>query len=353
MSIATTRACFRTARSSPDAIPMTARRSGISARRASNRVRRSWPRSARPSSSAVCAADTIVRALGLRRAGREFTGRCPSCGYRSGFTVTGRDRTVLLHCHAGGCSQSELWDALEQAGLATCNSRRGSVERSQTAARHRRAPQAGGRSTPADKPPAMAENRATALAIWRRSRPADGSIIETYLREVRGCTGPIPPTLRFAFGKHPSDPERWHSMMVAAVRHDGRLVAVHRTFLRQDGSGKANLDPDKMTLGRCKGAAVPLAPAGPLLAVAEGIETALSFMEATTVPTWAALSAGGIRNLVLPAIVREVIIAADPDPVGLIAARAAARRWLAEGRSIRIARPPLNSDFNDLLRAAS
>ena len=55
-------------------------------------------------------------------------------------------------------------------------------------------------------------------------------------------------------------------------------------------------------------------------------------MEHTGTPTWAALSAGGIRALILPDEVQHVVIAADPDPVGIMAARAAARRWLAEGR---------------------
>jgi hypothetical protein len=38
-----------------------------------------------------------------------------------------------------------------------------------------------------------------------------------------------------------------------------------------------------------------------------------------------------VRHLILPKIVREVVVAVDPDPVGLMAARAAARRWLGEG----------------------
>jgi hypothetical protein len=73
-------------------------------------------------------------------------------------------------------------------------------------------------------------------------------------------------------------------------------------------------------------------------------------MQATGIPTWAALSAVGIRNLTLPPSITEVVIAADPDPVGIMAARAAARRWLAEGRRVSIARPPLGLDFNDLAR---
>jgi putative DNA primase/helicase len=305
----------------------------------------------------VCA-ETIARAFSLRRAGRDYTGKCPNCGYPSGLTVTQRDGATLLYCHAGGCSQAELWGALERAGLPVRASRREAVERKRPSNHWPgRPPRAGEPSIRNTQPPPAPKDRckgeAPPFAIWRRSRPAEGTPVETYLREARGYTGPIPAVLRFAACRHPSDPGRWHALLLAAVLHCGRMVAVHRTFLRQDGRGKADLEPDKMTLGPCKGGAVPLAPAEPVLAVAEGIETGLSFMLATAVPTWAALSAGGIRNLVLPEIVREVVIAVDPDPVGLIAAREAARRWLAQGRSVCIARPPLKSDFNDLLRYPS
>ena len=63
------------------------------------------------------------------------------------------------------------------------------------------------------------------------------------------------------------------------------------------------------------------------MAVSEGIETGLSFMQATEIPTWAALSAGGLQALLLPPEVREVLIAADRDLVGLNAAQIAAARW--------------------------
>jgi putative DNA primase/helicase len=214
----------------------------------------------------IGAAETIARALGLRRAGREFTGRCPSCGYASGFSVAERDSVLLLCCHAGGCLQSELWGALQRAGLVTRNGRRVTVERTQSASQCR-AMRAHKRSLPSGKAASPfkdeRKNQAAAAAIWRRSRPADGTCVEAYLRKARGYTGPLPRTLRFAWGKHPSDPGRQHPMMVAAVLYGSSIVAVHRTFLRQDGSGKeAKLDPDKMTLGPCKGGAVPLPPAG-------------------------------------------------------------------------------------------
>jgi hypothetical protein len=145
--------------------------------------------------------------------------------------------------------------------------------------------------------------------------------------------------------------------MIALVTRgiDGQAVAIHRTFLAPDGSGKAPVDPQKMMLGPCRGGAVRLAPAAEHVLVGEGIETCLAAMQASGLPAWAGLSAGGTARLILPALplAGTVTIAADADPAGMRAAFAAAERWHAEGRRVRIARPPAGSDFNDLLRAAT
>ena len=126
-------------------------------------------------------------------------------------------------------------------------------------------------------------------------------------------------------------------------------MAIHRTFLLPGGRGKARVRKPKMTLGPCAGGAVRLAAAGDTLAIAEGIETSLSIMQSTGLPVWAALSTSGIRGLILPPRVREVILCPDGDGPGEAAAREAALRWKREGRSVRIARPPRGCDFNDLL----
>lgn len=128
-------------------------------------------------------------------------------------------------------------------------------------------------------------------------------------------------------------------------------VAVHRTFLARDRLGKAPLTVNKMMLGPCRGGAVRLAPmpcSGPLL-IGEGIETCLSAMQAAGLPAWAALSTSGLRSLDLPGEIRDVTLLADGDRPGEAAAAAAARRWVGEGRRVRIARPPAGLDFNDLL----
>ena len=288
--------------------------------------------------------ETIARALGLRRTGARFSGKCPGCGYKTGFTLAEKKGNILIYCHAGGCTQAELWRALANVGLAPQNPR----DESCSSKKVERTPRVA--AITATRQPSDS-SAAQALAIWRRSSPAPGTVVETYLRDARGYTGPIPPVLRFARGPHPSDPKRWHPMMVAAVVLDGRIIGVHRTFLRLDGCGKADLEPNKMTLGPCRGGAAPLMAAGPRLAIGEGIETALSYMQSTGIPTWSALSAAGIRNLVVPNVVREEIIALDPDPVGIMAGYAAARVCFSEGRRVSIARPPLGLDFNDLARA--
>ena len=79
---------------------------------------------------------------------------------------------------------------------------------------------------------------------------------------------------------------------------------------------------------------------------------ALAAMRATGLPAWAALSTSGIVGLTLPQAVRAVKILADHDAsgAGMRAARAAAERWVAEGRRVWIAMPPDNgTDFNDVL----
>ncbi len=143
--------------------------------------------------------------------------------------------------------------------------------------------------------------------------------------------------------------------MVAAIQaQDRRIVAVHRTWLAPGGAGKASLDPSRAMLGPCVGGAVRFAKPTERLALAEGIETALSVALACPgLATWAALSTSGLAAIDLPNAVRHVTICADGDSPGLKAARQAATRLISQGRTVRIAIPPREgSDFNDVLGGA-
>jgi hypothetical protein len=192
--------------------------------------------------------------------------------------------------------------------------------------------------------------------LWQRSQPASGSVVETYLRK-RGISRLVPPSLRYLPNHlHKPTETSWPVMLAAVSDANGRLRAVHRTYLAMDGSGKAPVQPPRMTLGPVGGLACHLAPAGTELAVAEGIETGLSFQMTSGIPTWAALSAGNLARMILPPLplASLVVIAADADEPGIKAAKEAAARWKDEGREISIIVPSRpGADFNDLLREAS
>jgi DNA primase len=137
--------------------------------------------------------------------------------------------------------------------------------------------------------------------------------------------------------------------MVAGIQGpDPYVSGIHRTFLDHQGH-KASVSSPKMMLGTCAGGAVRLARSDNRLALTEGIETGLSVQQATGIPTWACLSTSGLRAVVVPPSVVEVVIFADGDAPGEEAALIAAHRLTTEGRRVRIARPPVGSDFNDVL----
>ena len=86
---------------------------------------------------------------------------------------------------------------------------------------------------------------------------------------------------------------------------------------------------------------------------ARASEAAVAGLEAQGLPTWAALSALYFIGLALPALplAAEVVIAADHDDAGLIAAEKAAALWTSQGRKVSIALPPIpGTDFNDMAR---
>jgi putative DNA primase/helicase len=278
----------------------------------------------------------IAAALEGRREGRQWRCRCPIHGGRSLLVRDGDAGRILVFCH-GGCEARDVLAELRRSGLL-----------GDTSEKYRLPPMRRN-----DRPDEAART-ARALAVWRETQPAAGTIVETYLSNRGLALLPLQ-CLRF----HPDCPHpggRRHPAMVALVEHCERgPVGVHRTYLRPDGSGKAAVEATKASLGPIAGGAVQLATIqlGRWTLIAEGLETALSVAQSCGLPAWAALNAGGIRNLVLPAEARMVLICSDNDPngTGQRASQSAADRFLAEGRRVRIALPPEPGvDFNDVLR---
>lgn len=284
----------------------------------------------------------IAKALKGKKAGSGWLCLCPAHDDRSPSLsiADGADGRLLVKCHAG-CDPLAVLTELRRRGLAERDPAPLSPEQQAAIARKEREE--------------IERRKRAARRLWGASRPAAGTVVETYLRQ-RGYDGPIPPTLRHHPDlKHDNTGLAFPGMVAAVTVWPSRdVAAVHRTFLKPDGSGKAPVSPDKKMLGPVKGGAVRLAAASPTMAVTEGIETGLSVQLASGLPTWAALSAGGIESLILPPLAREVVICADHDERGQAAAERAARRWHAEGRKVRIALPPAaGQDFNDLLRGVA
>lgn len=282
-------------------------------------------------------ASSLAVALALKKSGRLYVGACPSCGYAGTFTAEEKDGRTLVYCHS--CrDQAAIMEALKGRGLWGSNDH---------------LPERAPRNPPPQTRRQPNRHADTARRLWAAARSAEDTATARYL-ETRGYAGPIPPTLRhLALHRHTTGTD-WPVMLGAVTCWPHReVVAVHRTYLREDGSGKAPVDPAKMTLGPISGGAVRLAPAGPVLALAEGIETALSVMVSTGLPTWACLSAGGLREVRIPDTAAEIVIAADNDKngVGQDAAEALAARLSREGRKVRVLLPPRpGMDFNDMLK---
>lgn len=277
-------------------------------------------------------AERMAKSLGGHRSGAGWLARCPAHDDQSpSLSIKdGELGRLLLFCFAG-CETLHVIARLKARGLWE-ETREHSPGKPTVQILH--APHDG------------------ALKLWREATPASDTVVQQYLRN-RGVSMSVPDTLRFHRGLgHRSGTS--HPAMIALVTHaiTGAPMAIHRTYLDQAG-GKAQVEPNKMMLGRTAGGIVRLGENETGLMVGEGIETVLSAMQATRRPGWASLSTAGLKSLELPAHVQEITILADGDAAGRDAARTAANKWSAKGVRVRIATAPEGRDFNDLNQALS
>jgi putative DNA primase/helicase len=290
----------------------------------------------------------VAKALGgaVTREGRGWRCRCPAHGGVS-LNVADGQGVLLVTCWAG-CNPLDVLSEIRRLHLFS----------EDAADRPPIKPHAGRGDDDARRTAEIERLRrgiCAARDIYRRSGPAAGTPVEAYLRS-RGITGPAPPVLRWL----PLCPHRngryFPAMVAPIVNVDGAQIAVHKTFLSPDG-GKADLPKEQQReiRGPMKGGAVRLGQHRPDtdLMTGEGIESTLSAMQLFgDLPGWAALSAGGLEDLVLPPSIAAVAIAADNDlnGVGPRAALRAYERWSREGRTVRILLPSnIDTDFNDEL----
>lgn len=275
----------------------------------------------------------VVERLGGEWQRRGGMCRCPAHEDRTpSLSVRLGERRLLFHCFAG-CETGAVIRALRSLQLLEPGLPSGSNEKDWS---------------PADP---GRRSRDAAARLWTAARPIERSPAEAYLRG-RGLV-PDASDLRYhprtPYGRRPQ--AIFRPAMIAAVRDESGLVAVHRTFLDPCTARLADLPIPKRALGRLGVGAVRLRPPrNGLLGWAEGIETTIAATQLTGIPCWATLGTERFARVALPACVKRLILFLDNDGGGRRAERLAREAHRDTDVEIEARYPEASgADWNDLL----
>lgn len=153
--------------------------------------------------------------------------------------------------------------------------------------------------------------------------------------------------------------------LICAIRSkEGELLTVHRTYIAKNGKGKARVEcarkmmtvPSHLSVS---GGAIRLGEAKDgVIGVAEGLETALSAMKGSGLPSWSVVNATLLKAFEPPAGVHTIVVWADKDKsmTGEIAAQHLKERMEKIGVKVIVMMPPMpiplrqkGVDWNDVL----
>lgn len=262
----------------------------------------------------------LVGALGGAWHGRTAMCLCPAhADHTPSLSIRQGDRGLLVTCFAG-CDREDVLRELRRVPIRQPFSYR-------------------------DSPASGVGN---AVRLWDQALPLAGTLAERYLRQ-RGLEPPAS-DLRF-HPRCPYKPKPWttyHPALIVAVREGRRLTAIQRIFL----------DPvtgyyrKKLMLGRPgRGAWQGAGQGATVLALSEGFETAHAFTLLKGVPCWASLGARRLDQILLPNSLTKLILAADNDVEGELAAERAVLRYARPGLEIMRVVPQGVKDWAKALEA--
>lgn len=215
--------------------------------------------------------------------------------------------------------------------------------------------------------------------IWNAGRPllspedTEATPVEQYLLsrgiDLLSLDAEILDSIRYlpsAFYRNgiTGETETYPAMLSAVRDIKGRLVNVHRTYLTHDGLKAPVATPKRLMAqpegSTIAGAAIRFGMPEDVLCIAEGVETALSVTLGTGYPCWAAITAMGMPEVMIPKSVRTVLIFADKDrtETGAKAAEKLRVRLAREGKLAVIVHIPddipegvKGLDWNDVLQS--
>jgi Toprim domain/CHC2 zinc finger len=292
--------------------------------------------------------------LQLKRAAQgEFVGACPRCGGRDRFGINTTKQVFNCRgCGKGGDVIELLQLAAGVEFLEACRALAGERARAPLQS-----------PAPASRPAPAAEDKdvakgAMALRLWKEAMPIEGTLAETYLRDVRGLELPDDLSDRvlrfhgacwFDRDKYPCLLALWQSIAGDAPR------AIMRTALTPDGKKIG-----RQALGPIAGAAVKLTPDEDVtegLTIGEGLETVLAGMSEGFKPAWVVGLAGIMKFPVLAGVDALTILVDNDQPdrsgrrAGPAAAAECSQRWTDAGREVRLVVPrAAGADMADVLK---
>ncbi|MBX9693757.1 MAG: toprim domain-containing protein [Cyanobacteria bacterium] len=290
------------------------------------------------------------------------SGPCPCCGGDDRFSFDNKDNNGSFICR--GCGPGDGFELLKRFHRWTFSQTMDAVANTIQFGGFTVAHKSLDNLHVSKAGPSESEEkiRSKLRRIWNESRPVTvGDPVWTYLTKTREIElQSVPDCLRyhprlwyrFEDGRFESFP----AMLAMVTGLDGTPVTLHRTYLTADGN-KAPVPACKKLMkpvksGALLGASIRLHP-DPVesLGISEGIETAMYCSLATSIPTWAAISASLMPSCVAPEHVREVIIFADNDSndVGQNAAEQLAENLIRKRKRVKVMLPPeKSSDWLDL-----
>lgn len=319
--------------------------------------------------------DRILIALGLPGDSLTKSSKpCPSCGGTDRFSFTNNHGTGSFVCRGLGRQGGDGFELVMH--WLGCDFRTALQEVSAVLGGATAVPLRTATRQHAESAAARGRDDVRGLRrMWKQSLPVQsGDEVDRYVAGRGLRLSEFPAVLRF----HPALPYwlvetgnsrnlgSFPAMLAAVQGPDGRVVAIHRTYLTTEGKKATILHPVTGAVLPTKklktrsdrvmpGSAIRLfKPDCGRVAIAEGIETALAVNMACGLPTWSCVTANGMQSIILPPEVKEVFITADNDKsgTGQQAANSLADRLQSEGRRVDILVPSTPGfDWLDVVNA--